>query len=66
MKTFEKVIYVLLAAIALFIIANTLRNCRKLQPEEKPAIPLKETIAPEGGKYSLNPEVQERVEPTNK
>lgn len=64
MKTIEKLFYVVLVALAVAILANTFRNCRRPKSEEKPPIPESETVAPDGAKYPLTPEVKERIEPT--
>lgn len=65
MKSFEKIWYVVLVALAVAVFANALRDCRRPETNPKPAIPEEETVAPEGGKYPLPPEVESRVEPTN-
>lgn len=65
MKSFEKIGYGVLLILAIVILTNTLRNCRQPKTSPKPAISAEETVAPEGGKYPLPPEVESRVEPTN-
>jgi hypothetical protein len=65
-KTIEKLFYVVLVVLAVGILANTFRNCRRPRVDEKPPLSESETVAPDGTKYPLTPEVQERVEPTNK
>lgn len=61
MKRFATIAHIVLILAGNAIVVNAVRSCGKPSTDEQPPIPVEETIAPDGGRYPLTREAEERV-----